>query len=265
MIRAWMEIAIGVVGSLIIFERCRMKKFVPVFISWILLICIEALISGSNWGTLYHFGPGVVIGCIFFLSVLPLVWPYKKKKENPGFSYLIYDRLKPVIFFLGVMTVYLALHVVPTGDKHQARYWQRRSLTDVYRYIQDIEKEFEGIPPDQVLLDIGNWIYLRHSILAKDRAVSLADQPPAGIYDNMYVFLNRIEEKTYKKILVHDLHSQFFLYDWYSWEKPSGIKEALLEHYTEIRTIPAVEGNTLPIINRMQVGPVSVLIPKSGL
>ena len=65
--------------------------------------------------------------------------------------------------------------------------------------------------------------------------------------------------KTYKKILVRDLHSPFFPYDWFSWKKPSGVRAALLEHYDEIRTIPAVEGN---FIGNMQVGAVSVLVPK---
>ena len=100
-------------------------------------------------------------------------------------------------------------------------------------------------------------------MLAKDRVVSLADQPLASIYDNIYITANRIKNKVYSKILVRDLHSSFFLYDWYSWEKPSGVKKALLEQYKEIRTIPAVEGNNLPIMNRMQAGPISVLVPKS--
>jgi hypothetical protein len=162
------------------------------------------------------------------------------------------------------MTVFLALHVVPSGDKQEARYWQPRSLSDVYRYINDIEQEFEGLEVDQVLLDIGNWIYIRHSILAKDRAVSLADQPPAGIYDNISLFVDRIKEKAYRKILIRDLHSPFFFYDWYSWEKPSGVRKALLKHYTEIRTIPAIEGRTSPIMNRIQAGPISVLVPKDN-
>jgi hypothetical protein len=261
-IRAWMEIGIGLVGSLVIFERCKIRKFVPVLVAWLLLIGIEGLISGSNWGGLYHFGPGVVMGSIFFFSVLPVVWPYTKMVGNSDFSFIIYDRIKPLIFIASIMTVFLALRVVPTGDRYEERYWKPQPMSDIYRYVREIEQEFEGIPPEQVLLDIGNWIYLRHSVLAKDRAVSLADQPPAGIYDNINLFVDRIKEKTYSKILIRDLHSPFFFYDWCYWEKSSGVRKALLEYYTEIRTISAIEGKTLPIFRRIQAGPVSVLVPK---
>jgi len=264
LIRAWMEIAIGFVGGILLLRGRGIKKFGPIFVAWILLICLEALISSVNWGPLYHFGPGVVIGVIFLLSALPQIWPYTRMTRDNDVSLLIYNWGKPLIAVAGVMTIFIALHVVPTGDKHEARYWKQQSLSDVYRYIRDIENEFDGLPADQVLLDIGNWIYLRHSVLIKDRAISLADQPPGGIYENMYVMVDRIRRKTYKKILVRDLHSPFFPYDWFSWEKPSGVRDALLKYYNEVRTIPAVEENASPMIRNMQAGPVSVLVPKSN-
>jgi hypothetical protein len=172
--------------------------------------------------------------------------------------------VKPLIAIAAVLTFFVALSTVPTGDKSKPRYWKPQSLSDVYRYISDIEHEFKGVPVDAVLLDIGNWIYLRHSVLAKDRAISLADQPPGGIYKNLDIMVNRICTKTYSKILMHDLHSPFFPYDWFSWDRTSGVREALLENYIEIRIIPAVEKRTPPLLGSMQTGPVSVLIPKSN-
>jgi hypothetical protein len=259
-----MEIAIGIVGGLLILQGRNICKLGPIWIAWVMLIISEAVVSGINWGPLYHFGPGVVIGAIWLFSSLPRYWPITKIPEKTELSLCIYNWMKPLMAITAVLTFFVALRVVPTGDKSEARYWKPHSLSDVYRYIADIEHEFEDIPADKVLLDIGNWIYMRHSVLAKDRAISLADQPPGGIYENLDIMVNRIRQKTYSKILMHDLHSPFFPYDWFAWERSSGVRSALLENYIEIRTIPAVNERNPPLLRSMQTGPVSVLIPKSN-
>jgi hypothetical protein len=63
---------------------------------------------------------------------------------------------------------------------------------------------------------------------------------------------------------MHDFHSPFFLYDFALWERSTGVKKALLEHYTEVRVIPEAQGDNRrqPII--MHTGPVSVFVPKAG-
>ena len=68
----------------------------------------------------------------------------------------------------------------------------------------------------------------------------------------------------YRKILVRDLDSPFFIYDWTHWERPSGIRQALEECYQVVRVIPGIEGDVdnLPRINHS--GPVSVLVPREG-
>jgi hypothetical protein len=261
-LRLWPEIAIGFVGGwLILRERRNIRNLGPIWLGWILLISIEAFSSGVGWGVLWHFGPGVFIGSIWLFSALPRIWPYANRTTESDFPTLL-SWQRSFLGIVGVLTLFTVMHVVPTGDKNEARYWKRRPPPDIYRYISDIEREFEGVSPDKVLLDIGNWVYLRHSFLAKDRAISLGDQPAGGIYENFEPMVRRIRSKTYEKILLHDLHSPFFFYDWVYWEKSSGVKKALVEHYTEVRTIPAVEGDVLrpPII--MHTGPVSILVPK---
>src|SRR3990167_163608 len=260
-VQAWMEIIIGVIGGILILLKRNFQKLGPLWVGWIALISTEALSSGAGWGVLYHFGPGIVIGTIWMLSALPGLWPTPKTSTNSEFPLLNYWAHCALMVAV-LLTIFTALHVVPTLDKNEARYWGRRPPPDVYRYISDIEREFEGLPADKVLLDIGNWIYLRHSVLAKDRAVSLADQPCGGVYKNFDVMVSRIRNKTYEKILVRDFHSPFFLYDWTGWEKPSGVRKALLECYTEVRIIPAVEGDTQMLQQVRHTGPVSVLIPK---
>jgi hypothetical protein len=56
--------------------------------------------------------------------------------------------MSPLIAAAGIFTVFIALHVVPTGDKYEARYWKRHPAPDVYPYISDIEQEFDGLPAD---------------------------------------------------------------------------------------------------------------------
>jgi len=197
-------------------------------------------------------------------AALARLWPSTVAPTDVEFPRIVVWT-RPLAAAVAVLTIFAMLHVLPTTDPYEARYWQRGPSPDVYRYITDIEHEFDGLPIDKVLLDIGNWIYLRHSFLAKDRAISLGDQPPGGIYQNFEGLLDRIRTKAYDKILVRNLHSPFFYYDWNGWSKSSGVRRALLEKYTEVRTIPAPAGDYLlpPII--MHTGPVSVLVPKSGL
>jgi hypothetical protein len=94
--------------------------------------------------------------------------------------------------------------------------------------------------------------------------VSLADQPVAGIYENFEPLLRRIRGREYEKILLHDFHDRFFLYDWPYWLRSSGVRQALNDNYDEVRVIPDMgpEAALPPAIQFR--GPVSVLVPKNG-
>jgi hypothetical protein len=260
-VRAWLEIAIGVIGGWLLLRGQRVRRLGPLWIAWIALICSEALSSGAGWGVLYHFGPGVTIGAIWMFAALPRYWPSARCLPNHDYPRTAYAAWVAAVI-IGTATIFVALGVVPTGHRLEPRYVHgRQPSADVYRYIADIEHEFEGFPSDRVLLDVGNWIYLRESVLMRDRAVSLADQPPGGIYENLDVMVDRVRARAYDKILVRNMHSPFFLYDWADWPRPSGVREALATYYTEVRVIPAPQGDTglPPVI--MFTGPVSVLVP----
>jgi len=260
-VRAWMELLIGFIGGYWVLRKNNIKKLGPLWIAWILLITSEAFSSGAGWAVLYHFGPGVLIGVIWLFVAVIRFWPFAK--ESPQGIFPIYSYwIRPIVAVIVIITLFVVLHVVPTADENEGRYYKRRPPADTYRYIADIEKEFEGMPVEKVLLDIGNWTYLKQSYLAKDRAVSLADQPLGGIYENLDVFVDRIRQKTYGKILVRDFYSPYFLYDYIHWEKPSGVKKALLEYYREVRTIPGIEGDTSHRLGIMHSGSISVFVPK---
>jgi hypothetical protein len=226
------------------------------------LIAANAFSSGSGWNAVYHFGTGILIGAIWLFAALPVVWPYQRGMQDtewPGVAHAI----RVLMAMAGVLVVFSVLRVVPSGDAYEPRYWRGQVDTDdVGRYIAEVESEFEGLPVSDVLLDIGNWVYLRSSFLAKDRAVSLGDQPPAGLYENMGIFVERIRAHAYAKILVRDLHSPTFLYDWAGWARSSGVRDALLTYYREERVIPALRGGPLLLCEIRHSGPVSVLVPR---
>jgi hypothetical protein len=260
-LRAWAEIGIGVVGGWLLLRGDNVRRVGPLWVAWLALVASEAISSGAGWNVLYHFGPGVVLGTAFLFAALPQFWPVAPARwwaNNATRSY----PAQVVAAGTGVLAVFLALRVVPNGEADSARYWQRRPSADVYRYIADIEKEFEGIAPETVLLDVGNWVYLPHSVLMKDRAISTADQPAVGNYQNLDVTVRRIRERTYAKILVRDLDSPFFLYDYSLWPRPSGVRDALRECYTVVRTIPGAAASVKLAPGIRHAGPVTVLVPK---
>lgn len=70
-----------------------------------------------------------------------------------------------------------------------------------------------------------------------------------------------IRDHKYENVLVQNFHARWFLYDWGGWPRPTGVRQALLDHYKELRIIPgAIDEDRSPTIE--QSGPVSVLVPK---
>jgi hypothetical protein len=267
MLRTWFEMTVGIVGGWLILRGQNIRRLAPLFVAWIVLIVIEAYSSGGGWGTSYHLGPGVVIGCVWLFAALPPFWPWSPVTTDMGFIQPAYW-VRSLVAVAGVLTVFVAFHVVPTGEAKEQRSWHESySWPDVYQYIAEIEHEFEGLPADQVLLDVGNWIYLPQSIVMKDRAIPLSDQPPSNIYESFDGFLYRIRHKTYAKILVRDFHSENFIYDrqssrGYSWPRSSGVREALLKYYREDHVIAAPTVNERDPFMIRHLQPVSVLVPR---
>ena len=259
-LRAWMELGLGVIGGWLVLRGSQViRQLGPVWVAWLALILMQGFLSGVGWSVLYYFGPGVLIGAVWLFAALPRFWPKPEAFEIGKLAKVAYG-FRCAIAIAGVLTIFLALRVVPTGAYDRRSWHALTTSPDVYRYIADIEREFEGFPPDKVLLDIGNWIYLRHSVLMKDRAVSLADQPPAGIYRNIDLMADRIRNRTYEKILVRNLHSPNFFYDYSTWLRPSGVKQALEENYEEVRTIPAPQAGIVVLREVTESGPISVLV-----
>ncbi len=259
-LQSWFELSLGVVGGWLLLRGDSVRRLGPLWVAWAALVASEVFSSGAGWGVLYHFGPGVVIGAVWLLAALPRYWHWPTPVASPWPG----PWARGVYGTVAIVTVCVALRAVPAGGTASPRSWARRPTADLDRYIASIEHEFEGLPPDQVLLDVGNWVYLPHDVLMRDRAVSTADQPPGGRYENLDVARERFRARAYAKVLVRNFHSPRFLYDYSLWPRPSGVRAVLLEHYTEVRTIPAAEGPLTLTPGVKHTGPVSVFVPKES-
>lgn len=253
LLRAWAPLSLGFVGGWMLLHRAPGRRATALWAPWLVLLAGEAMTSGTGWGALYHFGPGVMVGMVWLLAALPEAWP-ERGGDLPA-------PVRSAWSFTALVGMFLALGVVPSGDASQQRYWQRSVPEGAGAYVAAIEAEFDGLDPADVLMDWGNWVYLRSDHLARDRAISMWDFPTVGRYDLLEPMLERIRTRTYEKIIVHRYHARGFDYDWGNLERPTGVRAALQEHYDEVRVIPGMEGVQFgPEI--MFGGPVYVLLPK---
>ena len=263
--RVWTEIFVGIAGGWFLLRGSaaaggKVRLVAALTGAWLALVAGEAFSSGAGWSVLYHFGPGVLIGAVFLFAALPFVW---EAEETEAGNARLFRYARAFVMCAAVTAVFFAWNVVPTGDKNSPRYLRGiQTSPDIERYVADIEREFETEAPEKVLIGLGSWVYLRHDVLQKDRAVSLSDQPMRGMYENFDVTVRRIRDKTYRKILVHDFHTPYFLYDWDDWARPSGFRAALLENYVEIRRIEPPNGNSSLPSQIMYAGAVSVFVPR---
>ena len=127
---------------------------------------------------------------------------------------------------------------------------------DAYRYVNEVEEQFQGESVENVLLDSGSWIYLDANVVMKDRVASIGDRGRGGTGDFSGI-LSRIEQKRYDKIMVRRLNYPDFNYDYFTWRESSGIRQALLDNYDQVALIDAVEGD-----DRYFFSEINVLEPK---
>ena len=113
---------------------------------------------------------------------------------------------------------------------------------DTGRYIAAIEREFDGMDPRDVLLDRGNWVYVADTVLMMDRASSVqlwvGKNQPTITRELLVGTIERFQERRYRRILVRNLDGGS-PYDYES--RGSGVRDALLANYREVRRIKGVE------------------------
>ena len=233
-------ILLGLLGGGVLLGDQNVRRFFGVWASWFVMLLAGLYTSGMTYHPT-HLGAATMVGGCFALAALAFAWrDSSAPAESPP---LQWHRLG--LSFLLVFTLFADLGF--TRDQT----WQ--VSPDLSRYVREIEREFDGLAPERVLLDMGDWIYLRHNLVMKDRAtILLTHQTPH------FGLIERIHRQEYAKILVHFSSNGT---DWYDIDRDRGIKKALLTSYREVRRIPRVQGVENWLYRDMLMGDVSVFEP----
>jgi hypothetical protein len=244
---SWTYFAAAVAGGAILATRARDARLLGLSVVTLLLLSAEAYTSGIAW-MLNHLGPGSLLAAVWLCGAVLASWPRSAPADRgsawsdwiPAASALAVGAFAASGF--GMVRIPLPA----VGEDHG-------------RYVAAIEREFEGMPADRVLLDVGSWVYVRAGVLMKDRG------PAVGELGNNLVgdfsgLLARVNRREYSRILVRDYDTPEFVYEHGLWRKPSGIRDALRANYRVVRVIPGVErGWRVPSLH-----PISVLEPLSN-
>jgi len=246
----WTYFAIGLLGGVLLLRRKSFNQLLGIWVIWLFLFLLEVYTSGIAW-MLNHVGPGSMIAGIWFVAAMTRVWPMVISHDNERDQSRAWLKAGVGVCLMGLLFNGLGFVRVP----------MRPFSDDAYRYVKEIEREFVGQSPENILLDVGTWIYLREGVVMKDRGIAFGDRGFAGIGD-FSGFIYRIKQKRYSKILVRNLQSPEFIYDHWMWPKSSNIRRILLEEYYEVRKIKAVQGNNPKKGVYYFFDEISVLVPK---
>lgn len=217
---AWAYYAAGLVGGLAVLRGRKLDALTGAWLIWLALLAVETYTSGIAW-MLNHMGPGCLIAGIWLLAGLASVSSDMPECAGP---------LPPETWMrMGAITAVVALMFSGMG---LIRIPLRPVPADAYRYVHDIEREFEGQDASRILLDVGSWVYVKDRVIMGDRASAIGEEGYANTGD-FSGLLSRISAKYYSKILVRDLHEPDFWYENSQWPRPRGLRGALLETYRE--------------------------------
>ncbi len=205
-----------------------------VWLASVTVLMLGVWTSGAVW-VHNHLGPGVMMAtCWFFLGIVR-AWP---SPEIPANRLGIASGVQSILLSFSLVALFAGL-----GHLRNPR---RGISPDLYRYIAETEAEFVGVDPQKILLDNGNWIYLRTGTLMRDRATPLAVHiGPNQSTMNLKMLdatKDRIRREVYDKILAHELDTPRTAYDF--GKRGTGIPELIFEHYTESHRIAGVQGIT---------------------
>jgi hypothetical protein len=250
LLEAWEYFAVGIAAALVLLRGAAAARLLGVWLVWLALLAAETYTSGVAW-MLNHMGPGSLIAGVWLLAGATRLWA--DALDGAAAASPVERWLRPA----GAM----AIGALLLSGLGVVRLPRLPIPTDAMRYVRDIEAEFAGVPAGDILLDAGSWLYARDGVVMKDRAPTIGERGWSATGDFSQT-LRRIETQRYRKVLVRNLHVDDFWYDHATWRRPSGIRQALLTHYREVRTIPKVEGQGER--ERYLFAPITVLVPREG-
>jgi hypothetical protein len=225
-------LALGLVAGWILLGRpldVVNRRAMAVWVIWLAHLVLHAYTSGFAWA-LNHLGPSVVMAAAWFAVTAVCLWP-RENQFRETWRFAVGQGLAAGLV-LGVV-----------GGLGFAREPRSPVPPDLSRYVADIEAEFAGADPSRVLMDHGSWIYAQRQIVMKDRgyATHVHLEPNQPITHAMLAgTIQRIRQGAYDKILVRELDAGKSSYDFLN--RGSGLREAIHQHYAEVRRIPAVAG-----------------------
>jgi hypothetical protein len=245
--------AILLLGGAAILRGRNMNALLGAWLLCLFVFLVQTYTSRLGW-MLNHMGPGSLLAVVWFVAGLASVWDSALALPKPALENWIRAAAMTAavaLTFSGLGFVRIPLRPIPD---------------DAYRYVRDIEAQFQGLPARQVLLDLGTWRYIKEKAIVGDRATSIGDRGYSGAGDYTGI-LTRIRSKHYSKIPVHGYRSFDFVYDYFLYPKPTGIRQALLDNYEETGKIRAVDGN--PYLkdwaeDPFYFGEISILEPKKN-
>jgi len=245
----WAYFTMGLVGGAILLRGKHFNRLLGPWLVWLGLILIETWSSGIAW-MINHIGPGSLIAGIWFLAGLHRLGLAMHQPTPRALPLRLWFRVgigvAVVAFFFSELGI-IRLPLQPFGDAP-------------YKYIAAIEQEFVGQASKDILLDMGTWVYVQDGVIMKDRAPTIGERgySDTGDFSEM---IRRLEEKRYTKILIRNLHRADLWYEYATWHKPSGIRQALLANYHEIGKIPAVAESNPGWLLTYGFSEISILVP----
>jgi hypothetical protein len=225
----WQFFAAGLLGGVAVL---RGRKPDALFGAWLVslgLMAVETYTSGIAW-MLNHIGPGSLLAGVWLMAGLASFWNGAAEARQ---LVRLEDWIRGAAVTATVALVFGGMGLV------RIPLWPMSE--DAYRYVHDIEREFEGQPSGKILLDVGTWVYIKDRVIMGDRAPCIGELGYAASGD-FSGFLSRIAAKRYTKILVRNLYDPHFWYENSLWPRPRGLREALLNSYRETGHIRAAEG-----------------------
>lgn len=235
-------IALGLGGILVLLRGEAFTRLLGIAAAWFLLLAGALYTSGIAFRP-SHLGPLSMISGCFSLAALAKLWP----AEDPPDGSRSQAWLSVVVGCASVALIFAALRFTE-GRGHPIS-------SDFLRYTHAIEQEFAGLPPERVLLDDGDWIYLRSGVVMRDRQPILATHRDFSQFNDM---LNRARARYYSRILTRVLENGRYSYDIGRYR---GIGPELLKHYREVRRIPHAEGMDSWLYRDILLSDVAVLEP----
>lgn len=221
-------LALGLAGGVALVLRPQARRLLWPWLMSLGLFGAEIYTSGvavvSN-----HIGPGALLLSTWSLAAFALAW-------RDG------DAAEPAWRRLVLLGAQVGIPVAAVGALQLYRAPKNVLSGDFPRYVAAIEREFEGLPAEQVLLDAGSWIYLREGVLMRDRSAPVSLHVGSNQTEITRTALadtiERIRARSYARILARELDTPRTRYDF--GDRGSGVKAAILENYRIVRRIPGV-------------------------